>query len=284
MTTATRPALAPSTRSPRRGVAADFTRGGTGANAGTRTSAPRPLREHQPKVRKFQRALGSRQVVSVRGRRVAAPKADPSVVKLALTVIAFLAFCVVVTMGLSGMSTTQTFQLQKLSAQSDQLDNELETMNRDVEKARASGEVAGQAADQHMVVPQQPAVLSVAPDGAVHEDRAANHGKTLPFTDVNGQTDKDRKPSSSPDATREVDGRLQPMPSRNFPNLPRLQAPAPAHAPAPAPAPAPNAALAPAPAPAPVPAQALPAAPGAPAAVAPYEANRRQPGVGEGAQ
>ncbi|MDO4685923.1 MAG: hypothetical protein Q4A92_05190 [Corynebacterium sp.] len=169
-----------------------------------------------PARRKFQHTPGSRQVVSVRGRRVTTTrKADPKLVKFMVVVTGVLFGGVITTIGLSGISTEQTFQLQELSAQETQLNNQLESLHRDVESARSSAEIARRAADMGMVVPEQPGVLMVMEDGEVVEQRPADPSKTRPIIDVNGKQIAPSRASSNPDETRDVSDNLNPLPQSN---------------------------------------------------------------------
>ncbi|MDO5075937.1 hypothetical protein [Corynebacterium sp.] len=183
------------------------------------TVRPQPTalpRTTTPTRRRFQHTPGSRQVVSVRGRRVPAThKADPKVVKFLVLVTGVLCGGIVTTIGLSGVSTEQTFRLQELHAQETQLNNELETLHRDVETARSSAEIARRAADLGMVVPDQPGVLEVAQDGTILELRPADPSKTQPIIDVNGKRVNPSRASSNPDETRDVSDSLNPIPQSN---------------------------------------------------------------------
>lgn len=168
-----------------------------------------------PVRRKFQRVPGSRQVLSVRGRRVVAPKADHGTIRFAGLVVVLLVIGVIGMMGLSGLSTDQTFQLQELKEQDSQLTNQLETMKRDVENAKASAEIVRQAADAGYVVSDQPGVLAVQNDGSVREQRAANPGATRPIVDVNGRpTGMANQASSDPAETHAVQNSLGTTTSR----------------------------------------------------------------------
>lgn len=170
-----------------------------------------------PTRRRFQHTPGSRQVVSVRGRRVTTThKADPKVVKFLVLVTAVLAGGIATTIGLSGVSTEQTFKLQELHAEETQLNNQLETLHRDVETARSSAEIARRAAGFGMVVPNQPGVLAVGADGTVTEQRPADPSKTQPIIDVNGKQISPSRASSNPDETRDVSDNLNPIPQSNL--------------------------------------------------------------------
>lgn len=191
----------------------------------------------------FQRKLGSKQVVSVRGRRVGATKRTSMLAKLSAVALGFLIGGVALAMFLSGVSTQQTFQLQQLVAQESQLDNQLESLNRDLENSRSSAEIARQAAEMGLVVPNQPGILAVAENGETAEQRPADLS-TRPIIDMHGQPVPSNPASSNPADTEELSDNLEAIPEGES-QLPADQ-PAPAPAPVPEIAPyAPNVAAAP---------------------------------------
>ncbi|GAA1425036.1 hypothetical protein GCM10009615_21980 [Corynebacterium durum] len=154
--------------------------------------------------------------MSVRGRRVVAPKARPGVIRFASLIVALLVCGVVGMMVLSGTSTEQTFRLQQLRSQDTQLANQLETLRRDVEDAKSAAEVARQASENGFVVAEQPGVLVVQPNGAIEEQRVADPGATRPIVDVNGRSTRSSNPASSnPSETREVSGNLEAIPNND---------------------------------------------------------------------
>ena len=164
-----------------------------------------------PQRRRFQHTPGSKQVVSVRGRRVVAPKARPGVIRFASLIVALLVCGVVGMMVLSGTSTEQ-----QLRSQDTQLANQLETLRRDVEDAKSAAEVARQASENGFVVAEQPGVLVVQPNGAIEEQRVADPGATRPIVDVNGRSTRSSNPASSnPSETREVSGNLEAIPNND---------------------------------------------------------------------
>lgn len=177
-----------------------------------RERTPRPLEVQPDRTRRFQRKLGSQQVVSVRGRRVVTQKADPHRVRLAVGVLLMLFFSVAGIMGLSGMSTEQAFELQKLTSQEQQLDNQLETLNRDVEQAKAAAEVARVAADNRMVVAEMPGILAVEKDGAITEQRPSDPAAVRPIIDVNGAPIRPEGASTNPNEIKDVTDNIQPIP------------------------------------------------------------------------
>ena len=181
----------------------------------------RPTRQQPaaptPQRRRFQRTPGSRQVVSVRGRRIVAPKADPVRVRFAAALVVTLLAGVMLTMYLSGVTTQQTFRLHELSRTDSRLGNQLETLNRDRQSATSSAEIARRAAELGMVVPDQPGVLSVGPDGTVDEVRAADPAAVRPIIDVNGARVLPRPASSDPVETDAVTEQVQPLPQGGIP-------------------------------------------------------------------
>lgn len=191
----------------------------------------------------LQRKLGSKQVVSVRGRRVGATKRTSMLAKLSALALAFLVGGVALAMFLSGVSTQQTFQLQQLVAQESQLDNQLESLNRDLENSRSSAEVARRAAEMGLVIPNQPGILAVGENGETTEERSADLS-SRPIIDMHGQAAPANPASSDPADTEELSGNLEAIPEGES-RLPADQ-PAPAPAPLPEVAPyAPNVAAAP---------------------------------------
>ncbi|MCK7675216.1 hypothetical protein [Corynebacterium pygosceleis] len=178
-----------------------------------------------PQRRRFQWTPGSKQVVSVRGRRIVAPKADPVRVRFAAVLVMTLLAGVMLTMYLSGVTTQQTFRIQELSRVDSRLGNQLETLNRDRQSATSAAEVARRAAELGMIVPDQPGVLSVGPEGGVDEIREADPAAVRPIIDVNGSRVLPRPASSDPAETDAVSGRVQPLPrtDQGVPNEGRQQ-------------------------------------------------------------
>ncbi|GAV97683.1 hypothetical protein CS176_1913 [Corynebacterium glutamicum] len=161
--------------------------------------------------RLMQHKLGSQQVMSVRGRRVEAKRADPKVIQLSVLVVILLCVGVGATMGLSGTSTQQTFQLQELQATETDLSNRIESLNRDVEDARSAATLAANATEMGLVSPVEPGVLAVQENGDVVEEREANP-ETRPIVDINGQQTRPNRASSNPDETNAVTENLQAIP------------------------------------------------------------------------
>lgn len=155
--------------------------------------------------------LGSRQVVSVRGRRVAELKKTSLLAKLFSISIVLAIAGVAVAMWLAGLATQQTFQMQLLQSQDKQLSNQLETLNRDLENVRSSAELARRAGEMGMAVPAQPGILALHGDGAIVEERPADH-TLLPIIDVNGAPVRPGQASSDPDAINELGDNLEAVP------------------------------------------------------------------------
>ena len=206
-------------------VSRDFSTSGAGREASISTQPRRtaaPERRHSTRAlvnpgvqptrkRLMQHKLGSQQVMSVRGRRVEAKRADPKVIQLSVMVVIMLCIGVGATMGLSGTSTQQTFQLQELQATETELSNRIESLNRDVEDARSASTLAANATAQGMVSPVEPGVLAVKENGEVVEERPADP-ETRPIVDINGQQTRPNRASSNPDETKEVTQNLEAIP------------------------------------------------------------------------
>lgn len=213
------------------GVSRDFTSGASATTAfderpvtGGRAAAPareerthgrtRTRVLHQPQTperRPYQRRLGSRQVVSVRGRRVATTRRTTLLAKLGAAAIVLLISGVAVAMWLSGVSTQQTFRIQQLVSQEQQLSNQLETLNRDLENIRSSAEIARRAGEMGMALPLQPGILEVREGGEIVEERVADPA-TRPILDLNGQPIRPGQASSDPRATEELTDNLEALP------------------------------------------------------------------------
>ncbi|AWB84359.1 hypothetical protein C3E79_07580 [Corynebacterium liangguodongii] len=189
-------------------------------------SLPRPTRAprfapHTPRPRTAQRStgrLGSQQVVSIRGRRVAeVNRARHAFTRVTAVAVPLLIFGVIVAMVLSGLSTGQAFRIQELQARERALGNEVETLNRDAESLKSSSHLAKGAAEAGMVVSQQPGILTVAPDGAVTEARPFNPEATQPLTDAASDNKRpgDNRATSDRDATAQVGDQLTQVPGGN---------------------------------------------------------------------
>ncbi|MDO5097917.1 MAG: hypothetical protein Q4D85_04095 [Corynebacterium sp.] len=174
---------------------------------GAPTRVPHRPRPTAAPKRKFQRSAGSQQVFTERGKRLVRPKADPKKVRFAASTSLILVFGVVMAMVLSGLSTEQTFQIQQLRHQEATLHNQLETLNRDLQNVSATAEIARQAQEMGLVVPDQPGILIRNENGDMVEQRPPSD-VTRPIVDVNGQQVRPRVASSDPVATQEVSGNL----------------------------------------------------------------------------
>ncbi len=166
--------------------------------------------------RKFQRKAGSQQVFSERGKRIVRPKADPAKVRFTVFLTVLLAVGLLGAMWLSGKATEQAFKIQTLTNDEIMLRDQVETLNRDLQNASATAEIARQAQELGMVVPDQPGILSRDAAGVVTEQRAPSD-LTRPIVDVNGQQVKPQKASSDPAATDEVASNINETPQRQAP-------------------------------------------------------------------
>lgn len=183
-------------------------------NTATRTVSPtRTTRREVPQVTPTPRKsrLGSRQVVTERGRRVAPIKQVTLFSRLSAVAIALLIGGVVLAVWLSGVSTSQTFRIQQLTYQESQLNNQLETLNRDLEQVRSSADVARRGADAKMGIPSQPGIVEVGEDGTVEERRPATEG-TEAIIDVNGEPVRTGRATSDPRDTEGVSDELNAVP------------------------------------------------------------------------
>lgn len=180
----------------------------------TRTVSPtRTTRREIPTITQPARKsrLGSRQVVTQRGRRVAPIKKVTLFSRLSAVAIALLIGGVILAVWLSGVSTSQTFRIQQLTYQESQLENQLETLNRDLEQVRSSADVARRGADANMGVPTQPGIVEVTEDGSVEERRPATQG-TESIIDVNGEPVRTGQATSDPNDTEGVSDELNAVP------------------------------------------------------------------------
>ena len=204
------------------GASRDFT---TGTDTGAATTLLEPGRRAVPQrtprraphrtqvpTRRGNR-LGSKQVVSFRGRRLPqqTTKKNSLFTRLSFIAIGLLIFGVVVSMWLSGISTAQTFVVKDLTVQESELDNQLETLNRDLENVRSASDVARRANEAKMGVPTKPGIVEVDPEGNPQEKRPADPA-TEAIVDVNGAPVRPGQASSDPDATKDVSGSLNEVP------------------------------------------------------------------------
>lgn len=174
--------------------------------------------------RRFQHQTGSQQVLSVRGRRVVAPRANPRMIQLFSLVVLLLCVGVGASMGLSGVSTQQTYELQNLRDAETDLANRIESLTRDVEDARSAATIAATASEMGMESPVQPGVLAVQDNGEVMEQRPAT-AETRPVIDINSGTQaRSNRASSNPDEINEVTENLQAIPPQQNAVAPPYQA------------------------------------------------------------
>lgn len=192
----------------------------------TATPAQAPgVRLHVPHGKPRGR-LGSQQVVSVRGRRVAGPvKEKNPLVKTGGVAVVLLIVGVAVAMLLSGLSTTQTFTIQQLQSQERTLKNEVESLNRDLEDLRSTAEISQHAAESGMLVASEPGVVDVAADGRVEHRREFNPESVSPVRDVNGAPTRATRASSDQRATSELGDSLTQLPGGNVLGQPGNAAP-----------------------------------------------------------
>lgn len=165
-----------------------------------------------PRVRKGRpQRVGSQQVLTHRGRRIGTVQRVSPFAKTSFYALALLLGGVFIAMGLSGLSTAQTFKIQQLSVQENTLDNQLETLNRDLEDVRSSADVARRAAEDSMGVPAQAGIVEVQENGDIAERRPAEP-ETDSIIDVNGAPVRPGQASSDPNETEDVNGNLNAVP------------------------------------------------------------------------
>lgn len=175
--TATLPRRAEYTRANRQaGVRARSGQAAAGAVGYAEPSRPSRSggRQNSPQPGKGPHRLGSQQVVSVRGRRVNPVKRVTTRARLSIVAIAMMVGGIVFAIWLSGIATQQTFRVQVLTAEESQLNNELETLHRDLENVRSAAEIAGHAVDEGLEIPESPGILRREENGDIVEDRPAS--------------------------------------------------------------------------------------------------------------
>ncbi|QRP61394.1 hypothetical protein I6J26_02235 [Corynebacterium minutissimum] len=214
-------------RTPTMGASRDFTTGSDYAGQSTallersRRTTPLPSRSpHRgtvPTRRKREGLrggrLGSKQVVSNRGRRVVQkPKNNGRFARLSVIAITLLITGVIGAMWLSGLSTSQTFKIQQLTAHESTLDNQLETLNRDLENVRSASDVARRAHEANLGIPVQPGIVEVNGEGKPEEKREATP-EMESVVDVNGEPVRPGRASSDPNATANMSDNLNVRPN-----------------------------------------------------------------------
>ncbi|WP_157108954.1 hypothetical protein [Corynebacterium aquilae] len=147
-----------------------------------------------------------------RGRRVPMPKSDPAFIRFAVILTALLIMGVAITMFFSGQATKQSFELAQLKANEELLDNQIDTLNRNVRNAGSAAEIARRAVEMGMVVPDQPGVLAVNDKGEVVQLREADPSKTRPLVDINGEKIKPLAPTTNPADVAAVADQVVPAP------------------------------------------------------------------------
>lgn len=174
---------------------------------------------HGRKVR-FQRSLGSQQRLSYRGRSLRAnlKKVDPRTLRFVVLMTLTLVAGVFASMMLSGWTAQQTFEIRDLKNQQTTLSNQLETLNRDVQSASSSAEIARRASEMKLVVPEQPGILATNQSGDTVEQRPAGD-VVRPIVDVNGQRVRASVASSDPNATDAVADELHAVPNTGGNNV-----------------------------------------------------------------
>lgn len=182
-----------------------------------------------PHMPRGPRRLGSKQVVSVRGRRVSTTEAKRKFSTMSLMALPLLIFGIFGAMLLSALSTEQTFTIEQLQSQERALNNEIETLNRNVEDSRAAAEVAAKADAAGMVIPVQPGIINVDAEGKAHETRESDASKTVRVVDVNQETIRTDHATSDQKATRDIADNLSALPQNTLragrgaaPSLPDL--------------------------------------------------------------
>lgn len=244
-------------------IITDGPRTSRGARGGVATPARRRPRPGRGAIR-----LGSRQVVSVRGRRLPTAEADRTRRRNATLIIALAVAAVAAALVLSGFSTQRSLEIAAAREQEKALIDQVEVLERDTEYLRSTAEIARRAAELGMVTPEQPAILVAGPEGLAEVRPAEAEARGI--IDLNGAPTRPAPPTSDPAQTAQVPGMAGPVveerpgPGRGaltpYAPAPPAAPPAPEQAPA-APPPAPENAPAPPPANPPAPENA-PAPPG----------------------
>ncbi|MDK8845222.1 hypothetical protein QP888_01575 [Corynebacterium sp. MSK297] len=212
--TATLPRRAQYTRANRQaGIRVRSGQAGAGAVGYAEPSRPSRTggRQNTTQAGKGPRRLGSQQVVSVRGRMVNPVKRVTTRARLSIVAIAMMVGGIVFAIWLSGIATQQTFRVQVLTAEESQLNNELETLHRDLENVRSAAEIAGHAVEEGLEIPELPGILRRDENGDIVEDRPAS-AETRPIIDVNGEPVRPGQASSDPDGIGQLRERLESIP------------------------------------------------------------------------
>ena len=177
-----------------------------------RTTLTPPKPRFAPHVPRPSR-LGSKQVVSVRGRRISTTETKRKFSRVSVLSLPLLVLGIFGAMLLSALSTQQTFTIQQLQSEERALNNEIETLNRNVEDSRAAAELAARADKAGMVVPGQAGIITVNDRGEAVEAGPADPAKTLRVVDVNSATVRVDRATSDRRATDDVADNLSPLPA-----------------------------------------------------------------------
>ncbi|MCZ9293236.1 hypothetical protein [Corynebacterium meitnerae] len=177
-----------------------------------RTTLTPPKPRFAPHVPRPSR-LGSKQVVSVRGRRISTTETKRKFSRVSVLSLPLLVLGIFGAMLLSALSTQQTFTIQQLQSEERALNNEIETLNRNVEDSRAAAELAARADKAGMVVPGQAGIITVNDRGEAVEAGPADPAKTLRVVDVNSDTVRVDRATSDRRATDDVVDNLSPLPA-----------------------------------------------------------------------
>lgn len=185
-----------------------------------RTRVHRTIPRVAPPRRRFQRQAGSQERFTERGRRIERPRVDAGKIRTMGAVLTMIVVGIAIAIALSGAAAEQTRQLGMLKVQQTTLNNQIETLNRDLEDASSTAEIARRAGELGMVTPDQPGVLTWDAEGALVEIRAAS-GTVRPVADVNADSIRANVTSSNPAATVEVQDQLTAVipPSVPAPNV-----------------------------------------------------------------
>lgn len=206
------------TRTPRRSEqGATRVHSASTANAASPANPVRTMSGVKPHERhpKSGGRLGSNQVVSVRGRRVATAQTRTKFSSLSQIALPLLFVGIAAAMILSGVATTQTFTIQKLQAKEQQLANEVESLNRDLEDRRSAAALAQRADAMGMVLAGEPGVVAVDEAGHAQEQRPYNPESATKLVDVNGAGLPGSRASSDERATKDLEDSLTQRPGRS---------------------------------------------------------------------
>lgn len=149
----------------------------------------------------------------MRGRRISTTETKRKFSRVSVLSLPLLVLGIFGAMLLSALSTQQTFTIQQLQSEERALNNEIETLNRNVEDSRAAAELAARADKAGMVVPGQAGIITVNDRGEAVEAGPADPAKTLRVVDVNSDTVRVDRATSDRRATDDVADNLSPLPA-----------------------------------------------------------------------